>query len=72
MGAGDRWIGLLSPTPSNDRTAYVWVTGEAKTVEYWYSADPDALGPCVAMHGSLQQWVDRACTQANVVICERD
>lgn len=72
MGTGDRWIGLESPTPSNNRSDYRWITGEAKTVSSWYSADPDAMGPCVAMHGSLQQWVDRGCSQPNAAICERE
>lgn len=72
MGSGDRWIGLESKTPSNNRADYAWVTGEPKTFEQWYAADPDAMGPCAAMHGSLQAWVDRACSQSNAAICERE
>jgi len=72
MGSGDRWIGLEAPMPTNDRAQYVWITGEAKTVSHWYAADPDAMGPCVAMHGTLQEWVDRGCVEPNAGICERD
>ena len=72
MGAGDRWIGLRAPSPSNDRATYVWVTGEAKSFDGWYTADPDNMGPCVAMHGTLQLWVDRACGDLNPAICERE
>ncbi len=72
VGTGDRWIGLKSPSPSNDRSTYQWITGEAKSFNAWYSADPDAMGPCVAMHGTLQQWVDRGCGDSNAAICERE
>lgn len=72
VGSGDRWIGLQSATPSNDRATYQWVTGETKTVSHWYSADPDGMGPCVAMHGTLQEWVDRGCAGPHAAICERE
>lgn len=72
VGAGDRWIGLSAAAPTNDRALYNWVTGEPKTVTYWYVNDPDNMGPCVALHGTLQEWVDRACGDTNPAICERE
>ena len=72
VGTGDRWIGLSAAAPTNDRALYDWVTGEPKTVEYWYVADPDNMGPCVALHGTLQEWVDRGCGDVNAAICERE
>lgn len=72
VGTGDRWIGLKAPSPTNDRATYQWITGEGKSFNAWYSADPDNMGPCVAMHGTLQQWVDRGCGDSNAAICERE
>ena len=72
VGTGDRWIGLQAAAPTNDRALYDWVTGEPKTVTYWYVNDPDNMGPCVALHGTLQEWVDRGCGDTNPAICERE
>jgi hypothetical protein len=72
VGTGDRWIGLEAAAPTNDRAQYNWVTGETKTVAYWYVNDPDNMGPCVALHGTLQEWVDRGCGDTNAAICERE
>ncbi len=74
VGTGDRWIGLEAASPTNDRNQYLWITGETKTVSYWYPNDPDNMGPCVAFRSELQpleSWVDRGCGESNVPICER-
>lgn len=72
VGTGDRWIGLEAASPTNDRTLYTWVTGETVTASFWYVNDPDNLGPCVAQHGTIQEWVDRGCGDTNPAVCERE
>lgn len=69
-----RWIGLeATATPPNSAADFAWLTGEPTTYENWFPGNPMDHESCVAI-SSLpdQHWIDRACSDRYVAICEVD
>jgi len=69
---GSVWIGLKASSPTNDRAAFAWITGEAKAVDFWYVGQPNGGYGYAVMHHSNMQWRDVNATNTYPAVCERE
>jgi len=71
-----RWIGLQSAAPSNNKSDFSWITGEAATLDKWMAGRPHSAGACVVLHSPSYSppnvWEDDSCSTKYLHICERE
>jgi hypothetical protein len=72
LSTASTWIGLTSPSATNDAASYRWLTGEARVVDFWHPGQPNDGHGCVVAHYTDRLWRDVTCTNTYPALCERD